>query len=132
MLPGRSFSAWSKSRQRLDKLLPDLGPWTLHDLRRTWSTNAERLDIPPHLIALNTPDTVRARRIGKDVWSYPLKLNCRKITLDTGYINAQAQRDGIWYDTRLSKTSMSTVQGYEAIRFYAPGRFGKTISINWD
>ena len=27
----------------------NIDPWTLHDLRRTWSTNAARLDIPPHI-----------------------------------------------------------------------------------
>ena len=49
-LVGRPFSAWSKNKRRLDKMLPDMEPWTLHDLRRTWSTNAARLDVPPHII----------------------------------------------------------------------------------
>lgn len=46
--PGSAFNAWSKSKIRLDRLVP-IDPWTIHDLRRTWSTNAARLDIPPHL-----------------------------------------------------------------------------------
>lgn len=45
---GQPFTAWSKSKLRLDGLI-DIDPWTLHDLRRTWSTNAARLEIPPHI-----------------------------------------------------------------------------------
>lgn len=45
---GRPFTAWSKNKAALDKLL-DLDHWTLHHLRRTWSTNAARLEIPPHI-----------------------------------------------------------------------------------
>ena len=45
---GRPFSAWSKNKAKLDKLV-QLDPWRLHDLRRTWSSNAPRLDIPPHI-----------------------------------------------------------------------------------
>ena len=48
-LAGRPFTAWSKNKRRLDQRLPDMDPWTLHDLRRTWSTNAARLDIAPHI-----------------------------------------------------------------------------------
>lgn len=46
---GHPFSAWSKSRRKLDSLLPEMDPWTLHDLRRTWATNAARLDVPPQI-----------------------------------------------------------------------------------
>lgn len=45
---GQPFTAWSKSKIALDRHC-DLDHWTLHDLRRTWSTNAARLDIPPHI-----------------------------------------------------------------------------------
>lgn len=45
---GRPFTAWSKNKDALDKLA-GIEPWTLHDLRRTWSTNAARLDVPPHI-----------------------------------------------------------------------------------
>ena len=48
-MPGVAFSAWSKNKAKLDSLLPQMEPWTLHDLRRTWSTNAARLDVPPHI-----------------------------------------------------------------------------------
>jgi integrase len=48
-LAGRPFTAWSKNKRRLDSLLLDMDPWTLHDLRRTWSTNAARLDVAPHI-----------------------------------------------------------------------------------
>jgi integrase len=45
---GQPFTAWSKSKTKLDSLV-DLDAFTIHDLRRTWSTNAARLDIPPHI-----------------------------------------------------------------------------------
>ena len=45
---GQLFTAWSKSKDKLDRMI-DIDPWTLHDLRRTWSTNAARLEIPPHV-----------------------------------------------------------------------------------
>ncbi len=45
---GRSFSAWSKNKKKLDALV-QLEPWQLRDLRRTWATNASRLDVPPHV-----------------------------------------------------------------------------------
>ena len=45
---GQPFTAWSKSKVRLDALV-NLDPFTLHDARRTWSTNAARLDIAPHI-----------------------------------------------------------------------------------
>ena len=45
---GQPFTAWSKNKAKLDSLL-DLDHWTLHDLRRTWSTNAARLEIAPHI-----------------------------------------------------------------------------------
>ena len=48
-MPGVPFSAWSKNKSKLNSLLPPMEPWTLHDLRRTWSTNAAKLDIPPHI-----------------------------------------------------------------------------------
>ncbi len=48
-LAGHPYTAWSKNKRALDGRLPDMDPWTLHDLRRTWSTNAARLDIAPHI-----------------------------------------------------------------------------------
>ena len=45
---GQPFTAWSKNKAALDRLV-DLDHWTLHDLRRTWSTNAARIDIAPHI-----------------------------------------------------------------------------------
>lgn len=47
---GRPFSNWSKSKKQLDEMA-QIDPWCLHDLRRTWSTNAADLDIPPHITA---------------------------------------------------------------------------------
>ena len=45
---GQPFTAWSKNKIALDRSI-DIDPWTPHDLRRTFSTNAARLDIAPHI-----------------------------------------------------------------------------------
>ncbi len=41
----RPFSGWSKSKKRFE-LQPPIRPWTLHDLRRTFSTKLGELDVP--------------------------------------------------------------------------------------
>ena len=39
------------SEKREEKKLPEMSPWVLHDLRRTFVTHAnDRLEIPPHVI----------------------------------------------------------------------------------
>jgi integrase len=44
------FSGWSQCKARLD-LKINIAPWTVHDLRRTWSTIAhERLGVEPHVV----------------------------------------------------------------------------------
>jgi len=47
--PETPFNGWSKSKAALDKRCP-IAPWTLHDLRRTFSTNLARLGVKPHII----------------------------------------------------------------------------------
>ena len=49
------FTAWSKNKAKLDSLV-DLDHWTLHDLRRTWSTNAARLEVAPHVLSHVAPE----------------------------------------------------------------------------
>ncbi len=61
---GRPFSAWSKSKNRLDGMI-DIDPWRVHDLRRTWSTNAARLDIPPHITARILSHTSEEAKVAK-------------------------------------------------------------------
>ena len=46
---GTPFSAWSKAKERLDKAV-DLPHWTLHDLRRTFSTMHAELGTPLHIV----------------------------------------------------------------------------------
>ena len=41
----RPFNGWSKSKMSLEHL-PPIRPWTLHDLRRTFSTRLGQLDVP--------------------------------------------------------------------------------------
>jgi integrase len=54
----RPFTTWSKNKVLLDKAL-ELPHWTIHDLRRTWSTNAPRLgitsDITERVLAHTAP-----------------------------------------------------------------------------
>lgn len=45
----RPFSGFSKSKQGLRELIPDIPHFTDHDLRRTFSTNIARLGIAPHI-----------------------------------------------------------------------------------
>jgi integrase len=47
---GRRFTAWSKSKEILDRRLPEMKPWRLHDLRRSAATHMAELGILPHII----------------------------------------------------------------------------------
>lgn len=44
----KPFNGWGKSKARLDAPL-DISPYTLHDLRRTFSSNLARLGTPIHV-----------------------------------------------------------------------------------
>ena len=46
---GNAFSGFSKATSELKKRLQDMAPWTLHDLRRTFSTNLAKLGVLPHI-----------------------------------------------------------------------------------
>jgi integrase len=43
------FNGFSKSKLKLDQNLKAVAPWTLHDLRRTFSTGLARLRVAPHV-----------------------------------------------------------------------------------
>jgi integrase len=43
------FNGYSKCKVAFDKRLTGVEPWTLHDLRRTFSTGLARLRVPPHI-----------------------------------------------------------------------------------
>jgi integrase len=43
------FNSWGKSKAAFDKACGISG-WTLHDLRRTFSTNLAGLKVPPHIV----------------------------------------------------------------------------------
>jgi integrase len=45
----KPFCGFSKSKQSLDAALKGVAPFTLHDLRRTFSTNIAKLGVPPHI-----------------------------------------------------------------------------------
>jgi len=46
---GVAFNAWSKSKAALDAKLPDLEPWTIHDLRRSARSLMSRAGVKPHI-----------------------------------------------------------------------------------
>lgn len=48
LLPVQPFNGWSNAKRRLDHHVP-LDPWTIHDIRRTFSTNCAALGIPLHV-----------------------------------------------------------------------------------
>lgn len=45
----KPFCGFSKSKKSLDVTLDGVTPFTLHDLRRTFSTNLAKLGVPPHI-----------------------------------------------------------------------------------
>jgi integrase len=45
--PGKPFSGFSKAKARLDALIGDIAPYTLHDLRRTVRTRLAELGVSP-------------------------------------------------------------------------------------
>jgi len=47
---GRRFTAWSKSKEILDRRLNGMGAWRLHDLRRTAATHMAELGVLPHVV----------------------------------------------------------------------------------
>jgi integrase len=44
-----TFSGWSKCKFAFDAKLEKVAPWTLHDLRRSYSTGHAALGTPPHV-----------------------------------------------------------------------------------
>ena len=44
-----TFNGWSKAKSAFDKTLTDVEPWTLHDLRRTFSSSLAALATPIHV-----------------------------------------------------------------------------------
>jgi integrase len=44
-----TFSGWSKCKFAFDAKLKNVAPWTLHDLRRTFSSGQAALGTPPHV-----------------------------------------------------------------------------------
>ena len=46
---GKPVSAWSEIKRRLDAEMK-IPPWRLHDLRRTFSTNLNRIGVQPHVV----------------------------------------------------------------------------------
>jgi integrase len=56
---GEPFSAFTHGKAELDRLAPDVGPWVLHDLRRTAATLMERVGVLPHVIEATLNHKVR-------------------------------------------------------------------------
>ena len=46
--PDQPYNGWSKAKREFDEPL-DLAPYTLHDLRRTYSSNLAKLGVPIHV-----------------------------------------------------------------------------------
>jgi integrase len=48
-MPSTVYNSWAKDKRAFDQLCP-IAHWTLHDLRRTFSTNLAGLNTPPHVL----------------------------------------------------------------------------------
>lgn len=61
----KPFTGWSKAKARFDSKA-QIGPWTLHDLRRTYATNLQRLGVKTEVIEalLNHVSGTRAGIVG--------------------------------------------------------------------
>lgn len=82
LLPVAPFNGWSKGKARLDRHVP-LDAWTVHDLRRTFSTICASLDIPLHVterILAHTTGQVSGVAATYNRYNY---LKEMKIVLDT-------------------------------------------------
>ena len=69
---GKPFSGFSKCKKALDKTLKNVKPYTLHDLRRTFSTNIAKLGVPPHIkeALLNHISAKSEVEAIYDMWTY--------------------------------------------------------------
>jgi integrase len=47
--PTTVFNGWPKAKATFDARLDRIAPWTLHDLRRTFSSNLAAIGIAPHI-----------------------------------------------------------------------------------
>jgi integrase len=63
------FSAWSKSKKQLDELA-GVADWTLHDLRRTASTNLAKLGVRPDIKERVLNHVIPGVEGTYDRWSY--------------------------------------------------------------
>ena len=48
-VPSMVYNSWAKDKRAFDQMCP-IAHWTLHDLRRTFSTNLAGLNTPPHVL----------------------------------------------------------------------------------
>jgi integrase len=48
-MPSAVYNSWAKDKRAFDQLCP-IAHWTLHDLRRTFSTNLAGLNTSPHVL----------------------------------------------------------------------------------
>ena len=47
--PTTHFNGWGKAKAEFDRMLEDVAPYTLHDLRRTFDTTMASLEVPLHV-----------------------------------------------------------------------------------
>jgi integrase len=47
----KAINGWSKAKSRIDRTMPSIEPWTLHDLRRTAATLMAEHGVLPHILS---------------------------------------------------------------------------------
>ena len=70
---GKPIGPWSRIKARLDAEMKPAAAWRLHDLRRCFSTNLNKLGIQPHIVesCLNHASGFKASVAGTyNVWHY--------------------------------------------------------------
>jgi integrase len=80
---GSPVSGFSKAKDRLDLLMNNPAPWTLHDLRRTGASCLARLGTPPHITDKLLNHIAAGRRGIAAIYDRYQYLSERKAALET-------------------------------------------------
>ena len=85
------ISGWSKAKKQLDKLIPDIPPWVIHDLRRTAVTSMAEMGIAPHIVELIV-NHVSGHKAGiAGIYNRSVQMSERKAALERWALHVVAE-----------------------------------------